>query len=49
MEKDLWKIRIHLEDGRIARVLFAVAAQILFSLRGFIKKSRVTPKEVQFS
>jgi hypothetical protein len=45
MEKDWWKIRIHLEGGRIARILFAVDAPILVPLRGFIKKSRTPPKE----
>ncbi|MBI5625911.1 MAG: type II toxin-antitoxin system RelE/ParE family toxin, partial [Nitrosomonadales bacterium] len=43
LDKDLWKVRIHLED-RIARVLFTVSAGKIVLLHGFIKKSQATPK-----
>ena len=42
-DKDLWKIRIHLES-RIARVLFTVSASKIILLHGLIKKSQATPK-----
>ncbi|MCX7193609.1 MAG: type II toxin-antitoxin system RelE/ParE family toxin [Proteobacteria bacterium] len=43
MEKDLWEVRIHLEN-RIARVLFTVSNGTIVLLHGFIKKSQTTPK-----
>jgi phage-related protein len=43
LDKDLWEIRIHLED-RIARVLFTVTDGKIVLLHGFIKKSQATPK-----
>ena len=49
LDKDLWEVRVHLED-RIARVLFTVAVGKIVLLHGFIKKSQVTPKhELQFA
>jgi phage-related protein len=41
---DIWEIRSRLE-GRIARVLCAVAGSELILLHGFIKKSRKTPAD----
>ena len=43
MDKDLWEVRIHLEN-RIARVLLTVSAGKIVLLHGFIKKSQATPK-----
>lgn len=43
LDKDLWEVRVHLED-RIARVLFTVSASKIVLLHGFIKKSQATPK-----
>ena len=43
LDKDLWEIRIHLEN-RIARVLFTVSVAKIVLLHGFIKKSQATPK-----
>ncbi len=43
MDKDLWEVRIHLQD-RIARVLFTVQESMIVLLHGFIKKSQATPK-----
>jgi phage-related protein len=42
MSKDLWEIRIHL-DNRIARILFTVSGGCMLLLHGFIKKSAKTP------
>jgi phage-related protein len=39
LEKGLWEARIQL-DGRIARILFTVHADLLILLHGFIKKSQ---------
>jgi phage-related protein len=44
LDKDLWEIRIHLQD-RIARVLFTVSDNVIVLLHGFIKKSQSTPKD----
>jgi phage-related protein len=38
----IWEIRSRL-DGRVARVLFAVAAGEMVLLHGFVKKTRRTP------
>jgi len=43
MDKDLWEVRIHLEN-RIARVLFTVSNGMIVLLHGFIKKSQTTPQ-----
>ena len=43
MEKDLWKVRSHL-DGRIARVLFTILDGHMVLLHAFIKKSQKTPR-----
>lgn len=42
MSKDLWEIRIYL-DNRIARILFTVSGGCIVLLHGFIKKSAKTP------
>lgn len=39
LEKGLWEVRIQL-DGRIARILFTVHADLMVLLHGFIKKSQ---------
>jgi phage-related protein len=44
LDKDLWEIRIHLQD-RIARVLFTVSGNVIVLLHGFIRKSPSTPKD----
>lgn len=44
MDKDLWEVRIHLEN-RIARILFTVENQSMVLLHGFIKKAQATPKD----
>jgi phage-related protein len=44
MDKDLWEIRVHLEN-RIARVLVTVSTGKIVLLHGFIKKSQSTPKQ----
>lgn len=44
MGKDLWEVRIHLEN-RIARVLFTVVDGVMVLLHGFIKKSQATPQD----
>ena len=43
MDKELWEVRIHLEN-RIARVLFTISNGTIVLLHGFIKKSQATPK-----
>lgn len=43
MEADLWEVRSHLSDGRIARVFFTVHGGEMALLHSFIKKSRKTP------
>jgi len=43
MDKDLWEVRIHLEN-RIARVLFTVSNGTIVLLHGFVKKSQATPQ-----
>lgn len=40
---DLWEVRCHLSDGRIARVFFTVRKTEMVLLHGFIKKSQKTP------
>lgn len=40
LEPDLWEVRSHLNDGRIARVFFTVNRQEMALLHGFIKKSQ---------
>jgi phage-related protein len=43
LEADLWEVRSHLSNGRIARVLFTVRKTEMALLHGFIKKSQKTP------
>lgn len=40
----LWEVRSSLTQGRIARVIFCVAAEQMVLLHGFIKKSQKTPR-----
>lgn len=44
MGSGLWEVRSSLPHGRIARVLFCVAAGQMVLLHGFIKKTQKTPK-----
>jgi len=44
MDKDLWEVRIHL-NNKIARILFTVVDSKMVLLHGFIKKSQTTPKD----
>ncbi len=44
MGNGLWEVRSSLPHGRIARVLFCVAAGQMVLLHGFIKKTQKTPK-----
>ena len=44
MEADLWEVRSHLSDGRIARVFFTIGGNEVALLQGFIKKSQKTPQ-----
>ena len=39
----LWEVRSDLTDGKIARVIFAVATGRMVLLHGFIKKTQQTP------
>jgi phage-related protein len=43
MEANLWELRTHLSNGRIARVFFTVHHDQIVLLHGFIKKSQKTP------
>ncbi len=45
LETDLWEVRSHLSQGRIARVLFTVHGDEMALLHGFIKKSQKTPAD----
>ena len=39
----LWEIRSHLNNGRVARVIFCVSVSRMVLLHGFVKKTRKTP------
>jgi phage-related protein len=41
----LWEIRSDLTDGKIARILFAVAHNQMVLIHGFMKKTQKTPKQ----
>lgn len=41
----LWEVRSSLPQGRIARVMFCMAAGQMILLHGFIKKTQKTPPE----
>ena len=41
---ELWEVRSSLPRGRIARVIFCIAAEHLVLLHGFIKKTQKTPR-----
>ena len=50
METDLWEVRSHLNQGRIARILFTVRGSEMALLHSFIKKSQKTPaKDLQLA
>lgn len=40
----LWEVRTSLSGGRIARVLFAILAERMVLLHGFLKTTQRTPK-----
>jgi phage-related protein len=40
----LWEVRSNLSGGRIARMMFCVAAGEVFVLHGFLKTTRKTPQ-----
>jgi phage-related protein len=42
--RGLWEVRSGLPGGRIARVLFCIAAGRIVLLHGFVKKAQKTPK-----
>jgi len=42
--KDLWEVRSHISDGRIARVIFHISGGEMILLHGFIKKTQQTPQ-----
>ena len=44
LRSGIWEVRSTLEN-RIARVLFAVRGEEIVLLHGFIKKTRITPRE----
>lgn len=44
LENGLWEVRVDLDGGRIARVLFTVEGSEMVLVHGFIKKSKKTPK-----
>lgn len=44
MEAGLWEVRVHVTDGKIARVLFTTFEYNMVLLHGFIKKSKNTPE-----
>lgn len=43
--RNLWQVRSHLSDGRIARVIFHISGGEMILLHGFIKKTQQTPKQ----
>jgi phage-related protein len=50
MSDGLWEVRSHLENNRIARLLFCFTEGRLLALHGFIKKTRKTPEsEIQLA
>jgi phage-related protein len=40
----VWEVRTDLTGGRIARVIFCIAAGETILLHGFVKKTQKTPK-----
>jgi len=42
--RGLFEVRSGISDGRIARVIFCVAAERMILLHGFVKKAEKTPK-----
>lgn len=42
--RELWEVRSSLPRGRIARVIFCIAANHVVLLHGFIKKTQKTPQ-----
>ena len=43
--RDLWEVRSHISDGRIARVIFHMSGGEMILLHGFIKKTQQTPHQ----
>jgi phage-related protein len=43
--RDLWEVRSHVSDGRIARVIFHISGGEMILLHGFIKKTQQTPRQ----
>lgn len=39
----LWEVRSEITQGRIARVVFCIAEQLMVLLHGFVKKTQKTP------
>lgn len=44
LDVNLWEVRSHITDKKIARVIFTVYRSTMVLLHGFIKKSQKTPK-----
>ena len=44
LRKGLWEIRSNINNGRIARVIFAVVDERMVLLHSFVKKTQKTPK-----
>jgi phage-related protein len=45
MEKNLWEIRSHLENGSGVRIFFTICQNYMILLHSFVKKSQKTPKK----
>lgn len=43
--RDLWEVRSHISDGRIARVIFHISGGEMILLHGFIKKTQQTSQQ----
>jgi|SRR2546425_8999353 len=43
--RDLWEVRSHISNGRIARVIFHISGGEMILLHGFIKKAQQTPQQ----
>ena len=43
--RDLWEVRSHISDGRIARVIFHISGGEMILLHGLIKKTQQTPQQ----
>lgn len=45
MEKNLWEIRSHLDNGSEVRIFFTIYQSYMILLHSFVKKSQRTPKK----